>query len=244
MREHLAAAGECADGARRTAGDPRGACGAPGRVGAAVRRLVGVHGAARRRPCRERPACRRRFVSTTRRPSGAASVRRPTRDGRAARARRRERVHGVARAAAASCARRATTRRPASRPAAAAIAQRSTPEPQAGLTSVGARHLERSKLVVLGLATKEPGACDATGLGLRARARDVAVERHAAVPAWRPRSGADSLAGVMRDLELVLLQTSMAEETDAAALPQIQRLIRKRGLVEKMDVVGTTGLVP
>jgi hypothetical protein len=48
----------------------------------------------------------------------------------------------------------------------------------------------------------------------------------------------------MRDLEIVLLQASMAEATDSAALPQIQRLIQKRGLVEKMDVAGTTGLVP
>jgi hypothetical protein len=36
----------------------------------------------------------------------------------------------------------------------------------------------------------------------------------------------------------------MAEGTDRAALPQIQRLIHKRGLVEKMDVVGTTGILP
>jgi hypothetical protein len=56
--------------------------------------------------------------------------------------------------------------------------------------------------------------------------------------------GLSSLAGVMRDLELVLLQASMAESTDDSALPQIQRLIARRGLVEKMDVVGTTGLVP
>ena len=56
--------------------------------------------------------------------------------------------------------------------------------------------------------------------------------------------GLTSLAGVMRDLEIVLLQTSMAEATDRTALPQIQRLIRKRGLVEKMDGVGTTGLMP
>ena len=48
----------------------------------------------------------------------------------------------------------------------------------------------------------------------------------------------------MRDLELVLLQTSMAQPTDETALPQIQRLIRKRGLVEKMDAAGTTGLMP
>ena len=112
---------------------------------------------------------------------------------------------------------------------------------QAGLASVGARHLERSKLVVLGLATRETGgAADwayerelATSLLNDTRLYRIAAEER----------GLTSLAGIMRDLELVLLQTSMAEAGDETALPQIQRLIRKRGLVQKMDV-GTTGLVP
>lgn len=114
----------------------------------------------------------------------------------------------------------------------------------AGLRSVGLRHLERSKLVVLGLAAKEPhdGAVPdwtyerelASSLLADTRLYRMAAEER----------GLDSLAGVMKDLELVLLQTSMAQGTDATALPQIQRLIRKRGLVEKMDVVGTTGLLP
>ena len=56
--------------------------------------------------------------------------------------------------------------------------------------------------------------------------------------------GLNSLASVMKDLELVLLQASMATGSDERALPQIQRLIQKRGLVQKMDVVATTGLVP
>jgi len=115
---------------------------------------------------------------------------------------------------------------------------------QAGLASVGARHLERSKLVVLGLAAKEQA---------RGGPSDFAYERELATSLLNDtrlyrmaaeQRGLTSLAGVMRDLELVLLQTSMAQSTDASALPQIQRLIRKRGLVEKMDVVGTTGLVP
>ncbi len=113
-----------------------------------------------------------------------------------------------------------------------------------GLASVSARHLERSKLVVLGLATREPDA---------GAAADWAYERELATSLLNDtrlyrmaaeQRGLSSLAGVMRDLELVLLQTAMAEETDETALPQIQRLIRKRGLVEKMDVVGTVGLVP
>ena len=114
---------------------------------------------------------------------------------------------------------------------------------QAGLASVGARHLERSKLVVLGLATREPGEGDASDWAYErelatALLNDTRLYRMAA-----EERGLTSLAGVMQDLELVLLQTSMADAGDETALPQIQRLIRKRGLVQKMDV-GTTGLVP
>jgi hypothetical protein len=113
-----------------------------------------------------------------------------------------------------------------------------------GLATVGVRHLERSKLVVLGLATKDVDAATpsdweyerelATGL-----LNDTRLYRQAA-----EQRGLNSLASVMKDLELVLLQASMAEGTDRRALPQIQRLIQKRGLVQKMDVVVTTGLVP
>jgi hypothetical protein len=115
---------------------------------------------------------------------------------------------------------------------------------QAGLAVVGAQHLERSKLVVLGLATKVPSASERSDWAYERELagsllNDTRLYRIAA-----EQRGLTSLAGVMRDLELVLLQTSMAEATDDTALPQIQRLIRKRGLVQKMDVVGTTGLVP
>jgi hypothetical protein len=115
---------------------------------------------------------------------------------------------------------------------------------QTALTSVGVHHLERSKLVVLGLASKEPVAGDASDWAYE---RDLATSLLNDTRLYRQaaeRRGLTSLAGVMRDLELVLLQTSMAEASDTAALPQIQRLIQKRGLVEKMDVAGTTGLFP
>jgi hypothetical protein len=56
-------------------------------------------------------------------------------------------------------------------------------------------------------------------------------------------SGMTRLAGVLRDLELVLLQTSMTEAENPAALAQIQRLIRTRDLIGQMEAVsaGTTG---
>ena len=115
---------------------------------------------------------------------------------------------------------------------------------RAGLTNVGIHHLERSKLVVLGLATRDTSQTPAeewayerelaTGLLNDTRLYRMAAESR----------GLSSLAAVMKDLELVLLQASMAEPTDTNALPQIQRLIRRRGLVEKMNVAGTTGLLP
>jgi hypothetical protein len=115
---------------------------------------------------------------------------------------------------------------------------------QAGLASASATHLERSKLVVLGLATREPAAGEtadwtyerelATSLLNDTRLYRMAAEQR----------GLTSMAGVMRDLELVLLQASMSQATDETALPQIQRLIRKRGLVQKMDIAATIGLVP
>ncbi len=103
-------------------------------------------------------------------------------------------------------------------------------------------HFERSKLVVLGLATKDAG---------RTKSADWTYERQLATSLLSDTRmyrlaaedrGLQLLAGVMRDLELVLLQASLTDETDPASLAQIQRLIHKRDLLEKMDVVTTAGL--
>jgi hypothetical protein len=117
-----------------------------------------------------------------------------------------------------------------------------TPVGTTGLRSAGARHFERSKLVVLGLAARESeqGAPSewayerelATSLLNDTRLYRMAAEER----------GLATLAGIMRDLEIVLLETSMAEDTDSAALEQIQRLIRKRGLIQKMDTVASAGM--
>jgi anti-sigma factor RsiW len=108
------------------------------------------------------------------------------------------------------------------------------------LSTVSQQHLEKSKLVLLGLANRD--AQDAAGsdwmyerelasrLLTDTRLYRLAAEDH----------GLDTLAGVMRDLELVLLQASMTEAPDPAALTQIQRAIQKRDLLQKMDVVRTT----
>ncbi|MBW8894847.1 MAG: hypothetical protein JF613_01490, partial [Acidobacteria bacterium] len=107
----------------------------------------------------------------------------------------------------------------------------------AAFAAMTEEHFERSKLVVLGLAAKDPS---------RETPADWAYERELATSllgdtrlyrlAAEDR-GLDAVAAVMRDLELVLLQASLTDGTDPSALPQLQRLIRRRDLIEKMDVV-------
>jgi anti-sigma factor RsiW len=149
---------------------------------------------------------------------------------------------------------RSTSRPPSSSPssigARATVPQGSPPEPapvaaersaEAAFAALSEQHFERSKLVVLGLANKDPH---------RAREADWAYERGLAsnllsdTRLYRLAAearGMKTLAGVMGDLEIVLLQTSLADAPDAGALEQIQRLIHKRDLVTKMDVASTTG---
>ena len=117
-------------------------------------------------------------------------------------------------------------------------------DPGVALTELSEQHFERSKLVVLGLATKDPQ--DSASLdwdyerGLASSLlSDTRLYRQTA-----EERGMTNLADVMRDLELVLLQTSMSDSPDAESLARLQRLIRRRDLITKMDVVKTTGLLP
>jgi hypothetical protein len=114
----------------------------------------------------------------------------------------------------------------------------------AALAQISEQHLERSKLVVLGLATKNPS--DSTGSGWDYE-RTLASSLLSDTRLYRQTAeerGMKPLADVLRDLELVLLQTSMSETPDAESLAQLQRLIRRRDLITKMDVVTTAGLAP
>lgn len=124
---------------------------------------------------------------------------------------------------------------PAPKPVAAAPAQEWSPD--AGLVSLSEQHFERSKLVVYGLANKDAH---------RSSAQDWAYERQLASTLLSDtrlyrlaaeERGLKSVARVMGDLELVLLQTSMSSNPEPATLQQIQRLIHKRDLVTKMDIV-------
>jgi len=112
----------------------------------------------------------------------------------------------------------------------------------ASIVSASGEHFERSKLVVLGLATKDARHVSAKDWTYeRQMASDLLSDTRLYRMAAEDR-GMNAVAGVMRDLELVLLQTSLTDTADPAALTQIQHLIQKRDLVEKMSVVATAGL--
>lgn len=113
-------------------------------------------------------------------------------------------------------------------------------KPDPALASLSAEHFERSKLVVLGLATKDAATPSGDWNYERELASTLLNDTRLYRLAAEDR-GMDTLAGVLRDLEIVLLQTSLTESDDPEALAQIQRLIRKRDLVGKMAVVSTTG---
>lgn len=115
------------------------------------------------------------------------------------------------------------------------------PEADPALATMSGQHFERSKLVVLDLATRAVG--EPANI---ARERDLAAALLNDTRLYRMAAeerGMTRLAGVLRDLELVLLQTSMTEGEDPRALAQIQRLIRKRDLIGQMEsmAVSTRG---
>lgn len=114
------------------------------------------------------------------------------------------------------------------------------PAPDAAFAALTDQHFERSKLVVLGLATKDPtNAAGADWEYERGLAGTLLADTRLYRLAAEQR-GFTSVARVMQDLELVLLQASMSDKPDASSLEQLQRLIRKRDLVTKMGLVTTT----
>ncbi len=133
--------------------------------------------------------------------------------------------------------------------ATSATATPGIPAPDAGdeqddtdFAALTGEHFERSKLVVLGLAAKDPARRPGPDWGYeRALAGELLSDTRLYRLAAEDR-GLGSIAAVMGDLELVLLQASFTDDTDPASLTHIQRLIRRRDLVEKMDAVGSSGL--
>lgn len=128
----------------------------------------------------------------------------------------------------------------APRPAAAVSVQRAEARPDHALREASAEHLERSKLVVLGLATRDPHARAEDWQYERALAGTLLSEtrlyRQAAL-----QDGVQDVERVMRDLETVLLEASMSNAHDRAALARVQRLIARRDLVLKMQVASAAG---
>lgn len=113
--------------------------------------------------------------------------------------------------------------------------------PAAALAAVSEQHFERSKLVLLGLNAKDAeAALPEEWTYERQLATDLLSDTRLYRMSAEER-GMTSLAGVLRDLEVVLLETSLTE-SDRHALGQIQNLIRKRNLLEKMEVVRTSGI--
>jgi hypothetical protein len=105
------------------------------------------------------------------------------------------------------------------------------------LAAVGHQHLERSRLVLLGLAGRD---ADETTMADWHYERELASRLLDDTRLYRlaaEREGLASIADVMRDLEFVLLQASLTEGRERSELSQIQRAIRKRDLLQKMDVV-------
>jgi hypothetical protein len=118
-----------------------------------------------------------------------------------------------------------------------APAQDAKANPDRSLKEVTAEHLERSKLVVLGLATRDPQHTTAADWQYE---RQLAGNLLTDTRLYRLQAqdrGLTDVARVMRDLETVLIEASMAEKPDRGTLERVQRLITKRDLVVKMQVV-------
>jgi Putative zinc-finger len=108
--------------------------------------------------------------------------------------------------------------------------------------SVSEQHFERSKLVVLGLASKDPREVSEQDWAYERQLASTLLDDTRLYRLTAQERGMKTLAGVMSDLELVLLQASLADERDAATLERIQRLIRKRDLMTKINAATAAGI--
>jgi hypothetical protein len=122
----------------------------------------------------------------------------------------------------------------------ASIAPQATDQ---ALRAVSAEHLERSKLVVLGLATRDPHHTTAADWQYERRLAESLLSDTRLYRITAQDRGVSDVARVMRDLETVLLEASLSDNSDKDALERVQRLIAKRDLVVKMQVMaGSSGL--
>jgi len=124
----------------------------------------------------------------------------------------------------------------------AASAPRQTPpaapaSANSSLREVSAEHLERSKLVVLGLAALDPKQTRADDWQYERQLAGTLLDDTRLYKQAAQERGMNDVAHVMRDLETVLIETSMSDSADRGALARVQRLIAKRDLVVKMQLV-------
>ncbi|HET7620120.1 MAG TPA: zf-HC2 domain-containing protein [Vicinamibacterales bacterium] len=131
--------------------------------------------------------------------------------------------------AAPVAARTTVTAPPVSRPSVPA---------EAAFKTLSEQHLERSKLVVLGLATRDPETTRPADWAYeRTLAGSLLTDTRLYRRAAQDR-GLTNVARVMGDLEVVLLETSLSDHADRESLERVQRLIRRRDLLVKMRVMG------
>jgi hypothetical protein len=102
-------------------------------------------------------------------------------------------------------------------------------------------HLERSKLVVLGLTARDPQGTSAADWQYERQLAGTLLPDTRLYRIAAQDRGVTDVARVMRDLETVLLEASLSDNSDGEALERLQRLIAKRDLVVKMQVVATGG---
>lgn len=123
-------------------------------------------------------------------------------------------------------------------PSAAAVPD-PLPTPEKAFAALSEQHFERSKLVVLGLANKDPRRVSQADWEYERQLASSLLSDTRLYRMAAEERGMKTIANVMGDLELVLLQTAFAGPSGREDLEQIQRLIQKRDLVTKMDVAAS-----
>lgn len=121
----------------------------------------------------------------------------------------------------------------------ATVAQQPVSTADSSLREVTAEHLERSKLVVLGLTALDPKQTHAADWQYERQLASTLLDDTRFYRQAAQERGMTDVARVMRDLETVLIETSMSDSTDRDALARVQRLIAKRDLVVKMQLAAT-----
>jgi hypothetical protein len=109
----------------------------------------------------------------------------------------------------------------------------------ATLDLAAARHFDRAKLVLLGLAMKDAGSATADDWEReRALAASLLPETRLFRLSAADR-GDPALTRLLGDLEAVLLQTAMSTDAEAPELQRIQRMIRGRDLIVRLGLRDT-----